>query len=95
MVLLLLLGSVISASAVPVVDNPETVFNELDAPVNLAPSALPRIRLAPPVADSTALPKLPLCCRASLAKDFPRELPPRAMLYHPYSVQTLFCSFLI
>jgi hypothetical protein len=94
-VLFFLLGTVVSVSAVPPVDNPATVFNELDAPVNLAPTALPRIKLAPPAADSTALPKLPICWLAWVVSDSRRALPPITKLNHRHSVQKLFCTFLI
>src|ERR1700687_828890 len=57
-VLLLLLGAAVGASAFPRVDRPDTAFKEADAPINLARPVGPSIRVAPPVVGPIVLPTL-------------------------------------
>ena len=47
-------------SAVPPEDLPETSYNEVDTPVNLAPPVVPRIKFTRPADDPIIVPSLPL-----------------------------------
>jgi hypothetical protein len=92
---LLLLVSVVFASAVPPMDDPETAFNEADSQVSLASS--PRINLLGPAASSTPQPMLhPVRRPRSLRVHKPvHRLAPMAKQSRPPSLQKLLCTFLI
>jgi hypothetical protein len=49
--------AVILVSAVPVPDQPETAFNEIDTPVNQTIPVAPRVRIAPPLQAPVILPR--------------------------------------
>jgi hypothetical protein len=88
---LFLVGAAIGVSTVPLEDLPETSFNEVDAPVNLAPPVQPRLKFVPPACDSDVIPGLSACVVSSWV------LEPAAVTSgrHPHSLQDLLCTFLI
>lgn len=92
---LLLLGTVACASTVPPVDDPETAFDEGDAPISLALPTLLRITLSPPAADSIILPRPTLCSRVWGVDNSVHRPSPRPNRRSPYSLQKLLCTFLI
>jgi hypothetical protein len=87
-----MLGAAVCVSAVPRVDLPETTFNEADAPVNLAPSVLPRIQVIRPAVDPIVVLPPPLSCVGCVSS---RVLEPLAMPSQRHSLQDLLCTFLI
>jgi hypothetical protein len=91
----LLLGTVVCAFTVPPIDNPETAFNEADAPVSLALPTSLWARVVLPAADSITLPKLPLkWAVAELTLSEERSLlAPKQPSQD--SLQKLLCTFLI
>ncbi len=94
-VVLLVLAAVL-VSTVPRVDSPETAFNESDAPVNLAPSARPNIRLVPPAVDPIAIsPASPLHGAGRVVTRLVLELAAMPSQHHGHSLQEVLCIFLI
>lgn len=90
--LLCLLGTVFLL-ALPPVDLPDTAFNELDTPVNVARPALPRVTLTAPAVHSVSLSESTISLdkeRAS-SKRNERDVPS----YHAPDLQSLLCTFLI
>jgi hypothetical protein len=82
-----LLVGVFGGSAVTPVDQPETAFNESDAPVNLAlPSRAP-LRFFRPVSDSIVIPLDVVSIRV-----LPSVIPKP---YHTHPLQELLSTFLI
>jgi len=88
---LFLVGAAIGVSTVPLEDLPETSFNEVDTPVNLAPPVQPRLKFVPPACDSDVVPGLSTCVVSSWM------LEPAAVTSgrYPHSLQDLLCTFLI
>ena len=96
MFILFLMGAVVSISAVPPTDLPETSYNEVDTPVNQAPPVVPGIRLVRPVLVPTLLPRQ--IWEASLHIDAqPNEhSSPYPVLHHDsHSLQKFLCTLLI
>jgi len=93
---LFLLGAAICAIALPRADQPETAFNEADAPVNLAPPVRATIRVTPPtVSPMVVLPTLRF--RSAVGIDSSLSLESAAMprQRHQHSLQDLLCTLLI
>jgi hypothetical protein len=95
MLILVLLGTVICAFAVPPVDDPETAFNEADAPISLALPTSLWVRVVIPAADLLVLPKLPMRWLGSIADERAHLLTPAPKQSFPHSLQKLLCTFLI
>jgi hypothetical protein len=95
MSVLFLLGAGVCISAVPPEDLPETAYNEVDAPVILAPSLAPRIKFTRPADDASILPNLPLYCAGSRISGLGLELAPKPTQRHIRSLQDLLSTFLI
>jgi hypothetical protein len=55
--LLLVLAAVTFISVVPMADNPETAFNEIDTPVNQTIPVAPWMKFTPPIRISIILPR--------------------------------------
>jgi len=89
--ILFLLGAAIGASIVPPEDLPETAFNEVDTPVNLAPPTQPRLEFIPPACDSGVILGLSVQVVSGWA------LQPAVVTIgrYPHSLQDLLCTFLI
>jgi hypothetical protein len=91
-----LLSSIACVSAVPRADLPETSYNEVDAPVNLAPPAVPRVSAVNPQLATVLLSTEFGAPRPDLlAHSFSTEsshTPPRR---DPHSLPNLLCTFLI
>jgi hypothetical protein len=92
---LLLFGTIVYASTVPPVDNPETAFNEIDAPVTLAPHSLIRINFRPSAWHSVTLPKVSLDCHGWVVNNSAHGLAAVPKQRCPGSLQKLLCTFLI
>jgi hypothetical protein len=95
MLILVLLGTVILAFAVPPVDDPQTAFNEADAPISLALPTSLWVRVVIPAVDLIVLPRLPLRWLGSGADQRTHVLVPAPKQSFPHSLQKLFCTFLI
>jgi len=94
--LLLLLGAVVCASAIPPTDLPETAYNEVDRPVNQAPPAVPGIKFVRPAIAPAVLPME----QRPAGRDTPPQMlepafTPAGGEHHPHSLQDLLCTFLI
>ena len=87
---LFLVGAAIGVSTVPLEDLPETSFNEVDAPVNLAPPVQPRLKFIPPC-DSEVISGLSACLVSSWVLEQATVTSGR----YPHSLQDLLCTFLI
>jgi len=95
MLIFFLLGAAIFASAVPRVDAPETSFDEVDAPIIVAPAERPSIQLVSPALDRIA--HSPAVC-AHIADTFCAdscELAPVSSSLHRPSLQEFLCTLLI
>jgi hypothetical protein len=92
---LVLLGTVLYVFAVPPVDNPETAFNEADAPVSLALPTSLWVRVVLPAADSITLPKLPLSWTVAEVSVYEEGFHPAPKQLSQHSLQKLLCTFLI
>jgi hypothetical protein len=79
--------------ALPPVDTPETAFNEMDTPVNVARPALPRVSLAAPNMQPAVVPQSTLSRNRNERPSSRIELPAQA--YHSPDLQPLLCTFLI
>ena len=90
-----LLGAMVCASAALPVDDLNTPFNEADTPACLARPASARLKLAPPVVDSTILPSLSFGSASLEFNNLARGFTPLAKPGEPRSVQKLLCTFLI
>jgi hypothetical protein len=97
---LFLLAGVFAGSAIPLVDLPETAFDESDAPVNLAPPSQAAVRFVRPisvhsVSDVPVMPGLRLHCAECVVSS--RVLATASTPRHrdPHSLQDLLCTFLI
>jgi len=88
---LFLVGAAIGVSTVPLEDLPETSFNEVDAPVNLAPPVQPRLKFIPPACDSEVISGLSACAVSSGVLEQATVTSGR----YPHSLQDLLCTFLI
>ena len=95
MLFLVLLGAAIGVSAVPLVDVPETPFNEADSPVNLAPPVLPRIKFIRPAGDRIVLPGLSAYCTGCVVGSWVPDPAAAPSQRHRHSLQDLLCTFLI
>ena len=95
MLVLFLLGAAVCMSAVPLEDLPETEFNEVDAPVNLAPPVVPRIKFTRPAGDPIILPRLRLYCAGRRVRSLVLELAPKLTQRHLHSLQDLLSTFRI
>lgn len=92
---LVLLGTVLCAFAVPPVDNPETAFNEADTPVSLALPTSLGVRVVLPAADSITLPKQPLSWKVAEVGVSEEGFPPIPKQLLQRHLQKLLCTFLI
>jgi hypothetical protein len=95
MFILLLQGAVISVSAVPQSDLPETSYNEVDTPINQAPPVVPGVRIVRPAAAPVILPRPVregVRTVGAQAHDWNSTTDVRSA---PHSLQDLLCTFLI
>lgn len=95
MFILLLQGAVITVSAIPQTDLPETSYNEVDTPVNQAPPAVPGVRIVRPAAAPVILPppaRESVRTVGAHAHDWNSTIGVRSA---PHSLQDLLCTFLI
>ena len=91
---LLLVTAVALTSVVPVADQPETAFNEIDTPVNQATRVAPSVRFAPPHELRIILPRSFI--RTSEVIRTPIESISLAMHWHLSTpLRELLCTFLI
>ena len=95
--ILVLLGTVLCASAVLRTDDPETLVNEADAPsvLEVALPASVGIKLVPPEVNSILRSKLVSHWAAWVPSSNPRELAAVAQQRYQHSLQKLLCTFLI
>lgn len=98
--ILFLLVGVFGRSAVPPVDLPETTFNEMDSPVNLAPpsQAAPKFGRpvgAAPVEDPPVKAALAFCHAEFMGRRPALPSPAKPDPRPPHSSQELLCAFLI
>jgi len=94
LLVLFLLGSLVCAAAVPIVDDPATSFNEADSPSNLALPVSHSARHVRPAADPVIQPESSRgadsnTCRSS------RRFAAEKRLFLPRSLPELLCTFLI
>jgi hypothetical protein len=89
-----LVMAVVFVSVVPVVDQPETRFNEIDSPVNQTTAVAPWVRFAPPH-------ELPVVLPRSLTRTSERirlsleSISRRPMQSHLSPLRALLCTLLI
>jgi hypothetical protein len=86
---------VICVFAVPPVDDPETPFNEADAPISLALPTSLWSRVVIPAPDLIVLPKLTMRWLGSGADRGAHLFAPVPKQSFPHSLQKLLCTFLI
>lgn len=89
--LLCMLGTVLLL-ALPPIDMPQTAFNEMDLPVTVSHVTLPRLRLAPPAAETVATASLTF---QQAAAEYREQSQPITKSQRVLSLQPLFCTFLI
>jgi hypothetical protein len=92
----LLLSVVVCAAAVPLVDRPETSYNEVDTPVNQAPPTAHSIRLVRPAKVAIPIPKRAVQVHWDI--QVPVEKAPssvQSFKHHSDSPQELLCTLLI
>lgn len=92
---ILLCATLVCVASLPAVDDPDTAFNEVDTPVNLAPPASPRINLVVPVVKAVNLPKLALDEPGWGTNNSAHELALVPKQPDSHSIQKLLCTFLI
>jgi hypothetical protein len=93
---LILLGAVVCVSAVPKTDLPETSYNEVDTPVNLAPPVVSGTRFVRPAISTVILPRQVCDARRGVnAQAHERKSASTPLRYSPPSVQDLLCTLLI
>jgi hypothetical protein len=93
---LFLLGGAVCAFALPRVDLPETVFNETDAPTNLASPVRLDIRVGTPaVGPVDILPTLPFHYALGIVSSLVLVPAAAARQRHQHSLQDLLCTLLI
>jgi hypothetical protein len=93
---LFLLGAAVCAFALPRVDQPETAFNEADAPINLARPVRLSIGVASPNVDPIiALPTLRLLAAVGIDSNLLFEPATVPRQRHPHPLQELLCTLLI
>jgi hypothetical protein len=93
---LFLLASVALVSAIPQSDRPETLFNEVDVPVNQAPPAVSGGRFVRPAVAPVILPRH--VCETghdSRCQSLDRKSATPLVRRDPHSLQDLLCTFLI
>ena len=88
-----LVMAVVFVSVVPVADQPETAFNEIDAPVNQTTAVAPRVRFAPPHELPVVLPRS--LTRMSEGIRMSLESISRPMHWHLSPLRELLCTLLI
>jgi hypothetical protein len=93
---LVLLGAVISVSAIPQPDLPETSYNEVNTPVNQAPPVVPGLRFVRPTIAPVILPRQ-VCeaLRGVSAQAHERKSACVPVRRDSHSLQDLLCTFLI
>jgi hypothetical protein len=89
----LLITTVVFIFVVPLVDRPETSFNEIDTPVNQTTSSALEVRFAPPHESLIILPRS--FSRPSEGIRTSIELISLAIHRHPSRLRELLCTFLI
>jgi hypothetical protein len=97
MAILVLLGTVVCASAVLPVDDPETPINEADAPsvLELALPTFLSVNLVRPAVDSIVLTRLSRGWSGSGVDNSVHGRMPVPKQPHLHSLQNLLCTFLI
>ncbi len=91
----LLMATVVWASSVLPLDDPETAFNEADAAITLAPPASIGLNSLPSAPDSIVAPNLSLDLLAWVV-NYSADSPARVPSWRPSdSIQKLLCTFLI
>lgn len=88
-----LVTAVVFISVVPVADQPETAFNEIDAPVNQTTAVAPWLRFAPPHEVPIVLPRS--FTRTSEGIRTSLESISRPMHWHLSPLRELLCTLLI
>lgn len=89
------MATVVCASTVPRVDDPETAFNEADAMITLAPPASVGLNSLPSASDPMIVANLSLGLLGWIVNDSAHS-PARLPSYRPPdSFQKLLCTFLI
>jgi hypothetical protein len=93
---LLLLGAVVCASAIPQPDLPETSYNEVDTPINQAPPVVPGVKLLRPSIAPVILPR-EVCeaLRGFSAQSHERKSADTPVRRSLHSLQDLLCTLLI
>jgi hypothetical protein len=91
--LLMCLFGALALLALPPVDAPETAFNELDTPVNVAHPALPRVSLTAPKIQPAVIPQSTPSLNRNERTSNRIEL--LAQVYDSPDLQPLLCTFLI
>jgi hypothetical protein len=91
--LLVLVTAVVFASVMPVADDPETAFNEIDTPVNQTRAVSPRIIFALPA----RLPIFPLGSFSTAGKAIRTSVESISLPTHRHSnpLRELLCTLLI
>jgi len=93
---LFLLSAMVCVSAIPQPDLPETVYNEVDTPVNQAPPVVPAVRLVRPAIASVILPRqIWEAGRGVSSQALDRKSADTLVRRDPHSLQDLLCTFLI
>ena len=91
--LVVLVTTVVFIFVVPLVDRPETPFNEIDTPVNQTTSIALEVRFGPPHESLIILPRS--FSRPSEGIRTSIELISLAIHRHPSRLRELLCTFLI
>lgn len=92
---LLLMATVVWASTVPRLDDPETAFNESDAVITLAPPASVGVNSLPSASDPMIVANLSQGLLRWVVNDGARSLARAPSHRPPDSFQKLLCTFLI
>lgn len=93
---LVLLSSLVCVSAIPPTDLPETSYNEIDTPVNLAPPAVHGVRIVSPEIATVILPReVREARRGVTAQANEGESAEAPVRRDPHSLPNLLCTFLI
>ena len=93
---LVLLSAVLCVSAIPSSDEPGTCYNEVDTPINQAPSVVSGFRFVRPAIIALILPKQARKAARALTSQSPKQKSAEASWSRdPHSLQNLLCTFLI
>ena len=93
--ILLLLGAVVCASAIPQTDLPETSYNEVDTPINQAPPVVPGVKFVRPSISPVILPRQVCEALRSVGAQVHEVKTASTTVRHTDSLQDILCTFLI